>query len=56
MNNPAVARPGMSPVQPSSPTQSAPMQAVAAPAAPPPTIQTVDTSNVPGKVSFSSSS
>ncbi|XP_010694716.2 protein transport protein SEC31 homolog B isoform X2 [Beta vulgaris subsp. vulgaris] len=40
-------RPGMVSTQPSSPTQSAPAQTAVAPAAPPPTVQTVDTSNVP---------
>jgi protein transport protein SEC31 len=35
-------------MQPPSPTQSAPVQPAVAPAAPPPTVQTVDTSNVPG--------
>ncbi|KAJ6825650.1 protein transport protein SEC31-like protein B [Iris pallida] len=44
-----VPRPGISPAQPSSPTQPAQMQTVA-PAAPPPTVQTVDTSNVPGEL------
>lgn len=41
-------RPGIGSMQPSSPTQSAPVQPAVAPAAPPPTMQTVDTSNVPG--------
>ncbi|KAJ6385250.1 hypothetical protein OIU77_028438 [Salix suchowensis] len=40
-------RPGIGSMQPSSPTQSAPVQPAVAPAAPPPTMQTVDTSNVP---------
>ncbi|XP_050210185.1 protein transport protein SEC31 homolog B [Mercurialis annua] len=44
----AVQRPGMSSMQPPSPTESASVQPTAAPAAPPPTVQTVDTSNVPG--------
>ncbi|KAL7158037.1 hypothetical protein ABFS83_02G116000 [Erythranthe nasuta] len=47
VNNAGVQRPGMNPVQPPSPTQPAPVQAAVAPAAPPPTVQTVDTSNVP---------
>jgi hypothetical protein len=42
-----VQRPGLSPVQPSSPTQ-AQSQAQAAPPAPPPTVQTADTSKVSG--------
>ncbi|KAF2293722.1 hypothetical protein GH714_004326 [Hevea brasiliensis] len=46
-NSGVVQRPGMSSMQPPSPTQSASVQAAAAPAAPPPTVQTVDTSNVP---------
>ncbi|OAY39931.1 protein transport protein SEC31 homolog B [Manihot esculenta] len=46
-NSGFVQRPGMSSSQPPSPTQSAPVQPAVAPAAPPPTIQTVDTSNVP---------
>ncbi|CAA2944885.1 Hypothetical predicted protein [Olea europaea subsp. europaea] len=37
----------MNPVQPHSPTQSVPVQPPVAPAAPPPTVQTVDTSNAP---------
>ncbi|KAJ6984756.1 protein transport protein SEC31 [Populus alba x Populus x berolinensis] len=40
-------RPGIGLMQPPSPTQSAPVQPAVAPAAPPPTVQTVDTSNVP---------
>lgn len=44
---------GMSSSQPPSPTQPAPVQPPAVPAAPPPTVQTVDTSNVPGKISLS---
>lgn len=35
-------------VQPPSPTHSAPTQPAVAPPAPPPTVQTADTSNVPG--------
>ncbi|XVE76771.1 hypothetical protein DITRI_Ditri13aG0007600 [Diplodiscus trichospermus] len=46
-NASVVQRPGMGPMQPPSPTQSASIQPAAAPAAPPPTVQTVDTSNVP---------
>ncbi|XP_039030972.1 protein transport protein SEC31 homolog B-like [Hibiscus syriacus] len=42
-----VQRPGMTPVQSGNPTQSASIQPAAAPAAPPPTVQTADTSNVP---------
>lgn len=45
ISNPAVHRPTM---QPPSPTQAAPVQPPAAPAAPPVTVQTADTSNVPG--------
>ncbi|KAH9709992.1 protein transport protein SEC31 [Citrus sinensis] len=41
-----VQRPGMGSMQPASP-QSAPVQPAVTPAAPPPTIQTVDASNVP---------
>lgn len=52
MNNSAVQRPGMNPVQPPSPTQPAPVQSAVTPAAPPPTVQTVDTSNVPGKLTL----
>ncbi|KAB1998781.1 hypothetical protein ES319_D12G113900v1 [Gossypium barbadense] len=46
-NASVVQRPGMSPMQPSSPTQPALLQPAPAPAASPPTMQTVDTSNVP---------
>lgn len=53
MSNSGFQRPGMNPLQPPSPTQPAPVQAPVTPAAPPPTVQTVDTSNVPGKISFS---
>ncbi|KAF8403760.1 hypothetical protein HHK36_011865 [Tetracentron sinense] len=50
MNNSAVVqRPGMGPMQPPSPSQPAPVQPVYTPAAPPPTVQTVDTSNVPAQ-------
>ncbi|KAH1073584.1 hypothetical protein J1N35_025912 [Gossypium stocksii] len=45
-NTSVVQRPGMSPMQPSSPTQPALLQPAPAPAAPP-TMQNVDTSNVP---------
>ncbi|KAK6140511.1 hypothetical protein DH2020_025741 [Rehmannia glutinosa] len=51
VSSPGVQRPGMNPVQPPSPTQPAPVQPPVTPAAPPPTVQTVDTSNVPGKLS-----
>lgn len=40
-------RPGMISTQPSSPTQRAPVQTTITPPAPPATVQTVDTSNVP---------
>ncbi|CAN1813846.1 Protein transport protein SEC31 homolog B [Linum perenne] len=43
----SVHRPMNNSFQPSSPNQSAPVQPAAAPAAPPPTVQTVDTSKVP---------
>ena len=46
-NTSVIQRPGMGPMQPPSPTQSASIQPAAAPATPP-TVQTVDTSNVPG--------
>lgn len=39
---------GMGPMQPPSPTQQGPVQPAITPAAPPPTVQTVDTSKVPG--------
>ncbi|KAK3008587.1 hypothetical protein RJ639_013167 [Escallonia herrerae] len=42
-------RPGLGPKQPSSPTQSAQYPPASSPAAPPPTVQTVDTSNVPAQ-------
>ena len=48
VNNAGVQRPGMGPMQPPSPTHSAPAPAPVTPAAPPPTVQTADTSNVPG--------
>ncbi|PSS09961.1 Protein transport protein SEC31 B like [Actinidia chinensis var. chinensis] len=44
-----VQRPGMGSTQPSSPTQPAQVQPAVTPAAPPPTVQTVDTSNVPAQ-------
>ncbi|KAL0456143.1 UNVERIFIED_CONTAM: protein transport protein SEC31B [Sesamum latifolium] len=44
-----VQRPGMTPMQPPSPTQPAPVQPPFTPAAPPPTVQTVDTSKVPAQ-------
>ncbi|KAL0349373.1 UNVERIFIED_CONTAM: protein transport protein SEC31B [Sesamum angustifolium] len=44
-----VQRPGMNPMQPPSPTQPAPVQPPFTPAAPPPTVQTVDTSKVPAQ-------
>lgn len=50
VSNEGVQRPGMGPMQPPGPTQSAPAPAAVAPAAPPPTVQTVDTSNVPGNI------
>ncbi|XP_057523798.1 protein transport protein SEC31 homolog B isoform X2 [Amaranthus tricolor] len=40
-------RPGMVSMQPSSPTQPAPVQPAVVPQAPPPTVQTADTSSVP---------
>ncbi|KAK6928803.1 Ancestral coatomer element 1, Sec16/Sec31 [Dillenia turbinata] len=40
-------KPVMGSMQPPSPTQKTPVQTAFAPAAPPPTVQTVDTSNVP---------
>lgn len=46
VNNSVVQRPGM---QPPSPTKPGSVQPPVTPAAPPPTVQTVDTSNVPGK-------
>lgn len=45
-----VTRPSASPLQPSSPTQPSQVQAAAAPSASPPTVQTVDTSNVPAEL------
>ncbi|KAL3516403.1 hypothetical protein ACH5RR_023305 [Cinchona calisaya] len=49
ISNSGVQRPGMSQMQPSSPTQAAPVQTPVTPAAPPPTIQTADTKNVPAQ-------
>ncbi|XAR63484.1 hypothetical protein NMG60_11023433 [Bertholletia excelsa] len=49
VTNSGVQRPGMVPKQPPSPTQSAQVQPAVTPAAPPPTIQTVDISNVPAQ-------
>ncbi|KAK4414507.1 protein transport protein SEC31B [Sesamum alatum] len=49
VSNSGVQRPGMNPLQPPSPTQPAPVKAPVTPAAPPPTVQTVDTSNVPAQ-------
>ncbi|KAL2461198.1 Protein transport protein SEC31B [Abeliophyllum distichum] len=45
-----IQRPGMNLVQPPSPTHHAPVQRTGTPAAPPPTVQTVDTSNVPAQL------
>ncbi|XAR54410.1 hypothetical protein NMG60_11029523 [Bertholletia excelsa] len=47
ITNAGVQTPGMVPTQPSSPTQPVQVQPTITPAAPPPTVQTVDTSNVP---------
>ncbi|KAF5946155.1 hypothetical protein HYC85_016383 [Camellia sinensis] len=47
--NSGVQNPGMGPTQPSSPTQPAQIQPAVTPAAPPPTAQTADTSNVPAQ-------
>nr|GMD36612.1 protein transport protein SEC31 homolog B [Ipomoea batatas] len=49
VTNPGVQRPNVSAMQPPSPTQAAPVQPPASPAVPPPTVQTVDTSNVPAE-------
>nr|GMD65329.1 protein transport protein SEC31 homolog B [Ipomoea batatas] len=49
VNNLGVPRPTMSPMQPPSPVQTAPVQPSFTSAAPPPTVQTVDTSNVPAQ-------
>ncbi|GAV89261.1 WD40 domain-containing protein/SRA1 domain-containing protein/Sec16_C domain-containing protein [Cephalotus follicularis] len=46
-NSGAVPRPGMGSMQPPSPTQPSAVQPTLTPVAPPPTVQTVDTSNVP---------
>lgn len=48
VNSGVVQRPGIGSMQPRSPTQAASAQPTVTPAAPPPTVQTVDTSNVPG--------
>lgn len=51
MSNPGfVQRPGTGPVQPSSPTQPSQVQPAVTPSAPPPTVQTVDSSNVPAEL------
>ncbi|KAG6677018.1 hypothetical protein I3843_14G006100 [Carya illinoinensis] len=47
VNSGLVQRPGMGSLQPPSPTRAALAQPTVTPAAPPPTVQTVDTSNVP---------
>ncbi|XP_050283554.1 protein transport protein SEC31 homolog B [Quercus robur] len=47
VNSAVVQRSGMGSMQPHSPTQAASVQPTITPAAPPPTVQTVDTSNVP---------
>jgi len=52
INSSGVQRPGMGPPQPPSPTQPAQVQPAITPAAPPPTVQTADTSNVPGNYLF----
>ncbi|XP_058224414.1 protein transport protein SEC31 homolog B-like [Rhododendron vialii] len=44
-----VQRPGMGPTQSSSPTQPAQVQSAITPASTPPTVQAVDTSNVPAQ-------
>ncbi|KAL1535090.1 Protein transport protein Sec31B [Salvia divinorum] len=49
MGNSAAQRPGMNPVQPISPSPPAAIQPPVTPAAPPPTVQTVDTTNVPAQ-------
>uniref|UniRef100_A0A7N2LYU8 Sec16 Sec23-binding domain-containing protein n=1 Tax=Quercus lobata TaxID=97700 RepID=A0A7N2LYU8_QUELO len=49
VNSAVVQRSGMGSMQPHSPTQAASVQPTITPAAPPPTVQTVDTSNVPAK-------
>ncbi|KAK9036031.1 hypothetical protein V6N11_078052 [Hibiscus sabdariffa] len=46
---PSQVGPWMSPMEPPSPPHSAPVQPAAAPTAPTPTVQAVDTSNVPAK-------
>ncbi|CAK9170533.1 unnamed protein product [Ilex paraguariensis] len=47
ITNLGMHRPGIVPVQPSSPAKSVPAQPAVTRAPPPPTVQTVDTSNVP---------
>ncbi|KAF5469770.1 hypothetical protein F2P56_010332 [Juglans regia] len=47
VNSGLAQRPGMGSLQPPSPTRAALAQPTVTPAAPPPTVQTVDTSNVP---------
>ncbi|KAL3537558.1 hypothetical protein ACH5RR_000924 [Cinchona calisaya] len=49
ISNSGVQRPGMSQMQPPSPTQATPIPTPATPAAPPPTVQTAVTSNVPAQ-------
>ncbi|KAM7512358.1 hypothetical protein LguiB_011233 [Lonicera macranthoides] len=49
INNSGVQRPGIGPMQPPSSTQSTVLPPAVTPAAPPPTVQTVDTSNVPAQ-------
>ena len=48
-NSGVAQRPGVAPMQPPSP-QAAPIQPAVSPAAPPPTVQTADTSRVPGNL------
>lgn len=48
ISNSGVQRPGMSQMQPPSPIQAAAVQTPVTPGAPPPTVQTADTSKVPG--------
>lgn len=47
-----VQRPGMATMQPSSPMRSTLTQPAVAPAAPPPTVQTADTSKVPCMIQY----
>ncbi|XP_057976811.1 protein transport protein SEC31 homolog B [Malania oleifera] len=49
INSGVAQRPGIGTLQPTSPTHLAPVQPAITPAAPPPTVQTVDTSNVPAQ-------